>query len=1116
MKIKAIHVEGFGVWSDLRLDDFPDSLTVLYGPNETGKTTLMQFVRSVLFGFSPQRRQRYLPPASGSAAGGGLVVAQHGRSYLLHRGIDQDGFESELRIEPLGGEGDEGKALRATLSAVDEALFNAVFAIGLRDIQELATLGETAAAEFLFRLAAGWDGASIFEVIAELENARNRLLAADDRPCEIVHLLGQRERLQSEIRDLERLLDHYAQALARRREIDVQVERLESQRRELAAESQRLQAAQAVWPAWQRRASLDEELRGLSPPAELPPGALEQFDACGRFLTTARQRLAKYRRWRRALVRRARRVAFNEALWREAAQVEGLCDQAPWIAALEQQLDEATTRRDELAAKLASLGNPRGGSETPSAAGSPASFRRLRQLARKFRPLKQSLREAARKQSQVREALEAVEQQLAAGLAGRGGGELAQAMEQAGNAANGWRRRLQLDRRAEELSSSLKELEAQRLERLERQALPAWILVGMGSIFALGIVVLLAGLVLPLAGSGTWGFALSGLGLVGAMGAVAGKFALEASNHRKLEQCEKQLSVLALQIRQNQQERDQLDQQLPRGGGPITARLQAAEKELAALEELIPLDARRQALARDLASAAEAVAERTKALDFLRRRWRAAVRELGLPGNTSPSQVGRLARRSRDADWVQRQLDAVEQELAGRRAALAPIAERVTPLLALAGAEAAGKQLSRQLDELRERLNQTRQLAETQKHDQQRERLLRARTRKLATAARRARRRRSRLLRQLGAKRASDLQALAAAHARLAQLRQERDQAESEIRAALGSRFTEAEVAALVGKAAETEPFEAQMKQLDARSEAIEKQIQSLREQRGELNARVNNLVGDRRLAEKQLEWSAIAERLRRSVRRWQVLALAWRLLDKLRQEYETRRQPETLRMATDYFERITQGRYRRIWTPLGQRTLMVDDREGRTLAVDLLSEGTREQLFLALRLALVKRYARQGVEMPLILDDLLVNFDAQRARAAALVLRDFAAEGHQVLIFTCHEHLAKLFRSLGLPLRLMPGATLAEEPIEIPVVEVPQVAASATALVAPLEDPPAKQARPVRPPRRKERPLPATTRSLTTASRSDWDAEEFAGEFTERRVEPQPAAVDASDTEAA
>jgi uncharacterized protein YhaN len=78
------------------------------------------------------------------------------------------------------------------------------------------------------------------------------------------------------------------------------------------------------------------------------------------------------------------------------------------------------------------------------------------------------------------------------------------------------------------------------------------------------------------------------------------------------------------------------------------------------------------------------------------------------------------------------------------------------------------------------------------------------------------------------------------------------------------------------------------------------------------------------------------------------------------------------------------------------------------------LSRGSREQLFLAIRLALVQEFARQGTALPMILDDVLVNFDQHRSEAAVDVLREFAERGHQVLLFTSHLHLARLFEDRG------------------------------------------------------------------------------------------------------
>ena len=59
----------------------------------------------------------------------------------------------------------------------------------------------------------------------------------------------------------------------------------------------------------------------------------------------------------------------------------------------------------------------------------------------------------------------------------------------------------------------------------------------------------------------------------------------------------------------------------------------------------------------------------------------------------------------------------------------------------------------------------------------------------------------------------------------------------------------------------------------------------------------------------------------------------------------------------------------------------MVDDADGSSLAVELMSRGAREQLFLRMRLALVDYYRRREIEMPLVLDDVLVNFDDERSR---------------------------------------------------------------------------------------------------------------------------------------
>jgi len=208
-----------------------------------------------------------------------------------------------------------------------------------------------------------------------------------------------------------------------------------------------------------------------------------------------------------------------------------------------------------------------------------------------------------------------------------------------------------------------------------------------------------------------------------------------------------------------------------------------------------------------------------------------------------------------------------------------------------------------------------------------------------------------------------------------------------------------------------------------------------LQQRRGSLTQQIETMSRDRRLAEKQLELDGVERQLASATRRWRVLAVTSLLLHAIRQTYERDRQPETLREASQYLARMTADRYRRIWTPLGEDALRVDEADGQSLSIEKLSRGTREQVFLSLRLALVAAYARRGIAVPLILDDVLVNFDSKRVEAAARLLKQFAADGHQLLVFTCHEHVAQVFRSLQVQVReLTSGATQFVEPE--PIVE--------------------------------------------------------------------------------
>ena len=131
MRIKKIEIDGFGVWKGLTLEELSDQATVIHGPNEAGKTTLMQFVRAVLYGLTPERRKRYLPPVHGGQPGGQLQVANEFGSFRLERAGERP--ESIGRLRSFVG--NTGVLVRAY------TYITAHGASGLREVSDDAVLG---------------------------------------------------------------------------------------------------------------------------------------------------------------------------------------------------------------------------------------------------------------------------------------------------------------------------------------------------------------------------------------------------------------------------------------------------------------------------------------------------------------------------------------------------------------------------------------------------------------------------------------------------------------------------------------------------------------------------------------------------------------------------------------------------------------------------------------------------------------------------------------------------------------------------------------------------------------------------------------------------------------
>lgn len=138
-------------------------------------------------------------------------------------------------------------------------------------------------------------------------------------------------------------------------------------------------------------------------------------------------------------------------------------------------------------------------------------------------------------------------------------------------------------------------------------------------------------------------------------------------------------------------------------------------------------------------------------------------------------------------------------------------------------------------------------------------------------------------------------------------------------------------------------------------------------------------------------------------------LMLAKRLLETAIASWESKSQPAVYARASQLLALMTNGRWTRVFLSDEGELRVADDamsvREPR-----LLSLGTCQQLYLALRIALLECADNVGRAVPVLADDILVNFDAERRAGAARALAELA-EKRQVILLTCHKEVVEVLR---------------------------------------------------------------------------------------------------------
>ncbi|MBU3189466.1 AAA family ATPase [Clostridium bowmanii] len=197
---------------------------------------------------------------------------------------------------------------------------------------------------------------------------------------------------------------------------------------------------------------------------------------------------------------------------------------------------------------------------------------------------------------------------------------------------------------------------------------------------------------------------------------------------------------------------------------------------------------------------------------------------------------------------------------------------------------------------------------------------------------------------------------------------------------------------------------------LNTEIKSLVEDIETLKNKKQTIKDELRALNSDEKILEYDKSIKEARTQLRPLAERYAVYNTAALFLEKIRERFLVNTKDKLLKDASEILSEITSGEYKDIM-PMenimqGDFKTMLQD-ESIVESSKQLSRGTKEQLFLAVRISRIKEIMPS---LPVILDDSFVNFDIAHTKNTVKALVKLA-KTHQIFVLTCHSTLVELIR---------------------------------------------------------------------------------------------------------
>lgn len=254
MKIRSLHIAHFGKFSNRTFHFSDDGFQLVYGLNESGKTTLKTFIESMLFGFPKNKMYK---SKQGSFYGGSLTCHDDEIGVIhIERTSDRGGH---AQVFLPNGEVKDEAFLQALLKGTDRRLYQSIYSFDVFGLQNVQALNQDQIGEFLlFSSLFGSDAATKMD--SRLLKQQEQLFKPNGRKPELNQQLDRLKELTGQLKQARLVEGSYTEKKREQSELTETIEKLQNEMKQAEEHLQKLTESIQVYPMIEKKMELKKEL----------------------------------------------------------------------------------------------------------------------------------------------------------------------------------------------------------------------------------------------------------------------------------------------------------------------------------------------------------------------------------------------------------------------------------------------------------------------------------------------------------------------------------------------------------------------------------------------------------------------------------------------------------------------------------------------------------------------------------------------------------------------------------------------------------------------------------------------------------------------------------------